>query len=134
DLLPAYLAGEASADTSALVEEFARGDAEFARTLEAQRRELTSESRMLREPAAGLAPDHEVQTLSRARLVAQQLRWLMAIALMCTAFPLAFVFDGGRLTFLLLRDVPILALACWVAAIIFWGMYLAARRKLGSGL
>jgi len=33
DLLPAYLAGKASADTRKLVKEFARQDAEFARLL-----------------------------------------------------------------------------------------------------
>ena len=37
DLLPAYLAGEASADTVALVEEFLRLDPELARTAEALR-------------------------------------------------------------------------------------------------
>jgi hypothetical protein len=135
DLLPAYLAGEASADTRALVEEFAVQDAEFARVLEAQRREMTAGTHALRQPAAELSPDHEVQTLARTRRAAGNLRWLMAIALMCTVFPLSFTFEGSRLTFLLLRDTPVLALACWVAAAVFWGMFLAARRKLSaSGL
>jgi len=135
DLVPAYLAGEASADTRALVEEFARQDTEFSRILEAQRHEVAEGTRALREPAAGLSPDHELQTLARTRRMAGNLRWLMATALMCTTFPLSFVFDGEHVTFLLLRDVPVLALACWVAALIFWGMFLAARRKLSaSGL
>jgi anti-sigma factor RsiW len=135
DLLPPYLAGEASTDTRALVEQFAQQDPEFARLLEAQRRELAAGTRALRQPGAGLSPDHEVQTLARTRRMAERLRWLMAIALMCTAFPLSFTFEGGRVTFLLLRDVPVLALACWVAAGIFWGMFLATRRRLSaSGL
>jgi anti-sigma factor RsiW len=132
DLLPAYLAGEASADTRSLVDEFARQDAEFARTLEAQRRELAAGAGALREPAAGLSPDHELRTLARTRSMAERLRWLMAVALMFTAFPLSFVFDGGRLTFLLVRDVPVLALACWIAAVVFWIQFLATRRKLNA--
>jgi anti-sigma factor RsiW len=130
DLLPAYLGGEASPDTRALVEEYARQDSEFASLMEAQRRELTAGSRALREPGARLSPDHALQTLARTRRMAERLRWLMAIALMFTAFPLSFAFEGTRVTFLLVRDVPLLALACWVAALIFWGMFLAARRKL----
>ena len=134
DLLPAYLAGEASADTRALVEEFSAQDAEFARLLEAQRNEVTAGTRALRQPAAGLPRDHELLTLERTRRAAEQLRWLMAIALVCAAFPLSFTFTGGRITFLLIRDVPVLAMACWVASAIFWGMYVAARRKLSGGV
>ena len=135
DLLPAYLAGEASADTRALVEEFARQDAEFARLLAAQRSELALGAQALREPAAGLPPDHELRTLERTRRMAARLRWLMALALAFTAFPLSFVFQGGRLTFLLVRDVPVVALASWVTAATFWLLFLSTRRRLrGSGL
>jgi len=135
DLLPAYLAGEASADTRALVEEFAGQDAEFAEHLEAQRRDVAAGTSALREPGAGLSPDHEVRTLARTRRMAERLRWLMAIALMFTAFPLSFTLDGGRITFLLVRDVPPLALVCWVVAAAFWVQFLLTRRKLrASGL
>ena len=135
DLLPAYLAGEASADTRALVEEFARKDAEFAQTLEAQRRDLAAGARVLREPAASLPPNHELRTLERTRSMAGRLRWLMAVALMWTALPLSFVFEGNRITFLVLRDAPRLALACWVAAAGFWIAFLSTQRKLRtSGL
>jgi predicted anti-sigma-YlaC factor YlaD len=135
DLLPAYLAGEASADTRALVEEFARQDAEFARALEAQRSELAEGARALREPAAALSPDHELRTLARTRSMAERLRWLMAAAIMLTAFPLSFVFEGGRLTFLLVRDVPVLAMACWASAVVLWVLFFSTRRGLrASGL
>ena len=39
DLLPAYLSGEASPDTVALVDEFLRQDPELARTVEATARQ-----------------------------------------------------------------------------------------------
>ena len=132
DLVPAYLAGEASADTRALVEEFAKQDAEFARTLEAQGREVAAGTQALKQPAAAPTRDHELVTLERTRRAAGNLRWLMGIALMCTAFPLSFAFEGNRVTFLLVRDVPVLAMACWVAALIFWGMFVAARRKFSA--
>ena len=135
DLLPAYLAGEASADTRALVEEFARQDGEFARTLETQRKELAAGARALRQPGASLPPDHELRTLARTRRMAEQLRWLMAIALMFTAFPLSFTFAGNHITFLLLRDAPSLAMASWVAAAGFWAGFLSTRRRVSaSGL
>jgi anti-sigma factor RsiW len=132
DLLPAYLAGEASADTRALVEEFARGDSEFTRTLETQRRELAAGANALRQPPSTLSPDHELRTLVRTRRMAKRLRWLMGLALMFTAFPLSFTFEGSRVTFLLVRDVPLLAVACWLAAAIFWGMFLSTRRRLSA--
>ena len=135
DLLPAYLAGEASADTRALVEEFARGDAEFARTLEGQRREVAAGANALRRPASALPDDHELRTLVRTRRMAERLRWLMGIALAFTVFPLSFTFEESHITFLLVRDVPSLAMACWVAAAGFWIGFLSTQRKLrGSGL
>jgi anti-sigma factor RsiW len=135
DLLPAYLAGEASADTRALVEEFAGQDAAFARALEAQRREMAAGSSALHGRMAGLPPDHELRTLARTRSTAERLRWLLAVAVMFTAFPLSFTFEGRHITFLLLRDSPILAMASWVAAAGFWIGFFSAQRKLrASGL
>ncbi|HUK53677.1 MAG TPA: hypothetical protein VL099_10350 [Candidatus Binatia bacterium] len=135
DLLPAYLSGEASADTRVLVEEFARQDAEFARGLEAQRRELATGRPALHGGGAGLPPDHELRTLARVRGMAERLRRLLALALMFTVFPLSFTFEGPRITFILLRDSPSLAMASWVAAAGFWIGFLSAQRKLRtSGL
>jgi hypothetical protein len=60
DLWPLYIAGDATDDTRALVEEFIRNDPEFARQL----------SREPRIPAAAMSclpPDHELRTLWRVR-------------------------------------------------------------------
>jgi hypothetical protein len=51
---------------------------------------------------------------------------------MFTAVPFSFVFDNGSLTFLFLRDVPVLALASWSTAVIFWILHLRMRRQLRS--
>ena len=61
DLLPAYLAGEASADTVTLVEEFLRLDPDLARTVEALR------STPLPEPALALRPTQEKETLNMTK-------------------------------------------------------------------
>jgi len=134
DLLPAYFAGEASPDTRALIDDFLRGDPDFARTVEAQKSELVSRGDL---PGAGtdLSPDHEVRTLGLTRAMIKRRSRLLGLALMFTAFPLSFAFENGRLTFMLVRDAPTLAAACWLTAVIFWVLYLRMGRRLRtSGL
>lgn len=128
DLLPLYLAGEASADTRALVEEYATRDAEVARLLREQR-------------GAGLGvappappPELELKSLRRTRRLLGCQRWLFGFAVGFTALSLSsrLSFEGGRLKSFrfLIRDFPLqfgvcaaLALACWIA-------YFAIRRRL----
>jgi hypothetical protein len=62
DLWPLYTAGEASADTGALIESFLQGDPEFARTLHELERE-----RLPRPDVPVLAPNEELETLARLR-------------------------------------------------------------------
>jgi anti-sigma factor RsiW len=134
DLLPVYLSGEASADTKTLVEEFLRQDPELARIVGEQSREFSAQTEWLR---AEVAPsvDHQLQTLTRTRLLMERQKWSMALALMLTAFPLSFVFSGGHLTFLTVRDQPLLAIASWVGAVFLWVHYFIVRRQLRrSGL
>jgi hypothetical protein len=103
--------------------------------VEAQRAELTSQATHLRADTAQLPPDHELRTLARTRAALQRQKWFLGIALMLTGFPLSFGFADNRLTFVMLRDVPLLAAACWLAAAVFWTMLFAGRRRLRtSGL
>ena len=62
DLWPLYTAGEASADTRALIESFLQDDSEFARTLHELERE-----RLTRPDVPVLAPSEELRTLARLR-------------------------------------------------------------------
>jgi anti-sigma factor RsiW len=134
DLLPVYLSGEASADTKTLIEEFLRQDPELSRMVEEQRREFGAQKELLR-PAVAPSADHQLQTLTRTRLLMERQKWSMALALMLTAFPLSFVFSGSHLTFLILRDEPVLAAASWVGAVFLWVHYFIVRRRLRrSGL
>lgn len=129
DLLPVYLSGEASTDTKNLVEEFLRQNPEMSSMVDAERREFGAQRDLL-APAGAPAADHELRTLARTRSLIERQKWQVAVALMLTGFPFAFVFDGGRFTFLMLRDQPLLAGEAWCGAAILWVLYFFTRRKL----
>jgi hypothetical protein len=130
DLLPAYIAGEASADTVALVEEFLRLDPDFARTVE------TLRANPLPELPIALRPTQEKETLNMTK---QLLRWrgiLMGLAIFLTMLPLSFRFSDGRITWTFLQEAPshVTALVC-LGALSCWGGFLYVRRRLqGTGL
>ena len=129
DLLPVYLAGEASPDTIELVEEFMRQDPEVASAVEAQKREFGSQQELLKSSCAPSA-DHELRTLAQTKLLMERQKWLMAMALMVTAFPFSFVYGDRHLIFMIVRDQPLLAVATWLGAAILWVLYFVARRRL----
>ena len=130
DLLPAYVAGEASADTVALVEEFLRGDPELARTAEALR------SSSLPELPITLQPTKEREALTMTK----QLLWwrgvLMGLAIFLTLMPLSFRFDHGQITWRFLQEMPLPAAALvGLGALSAWAGFLYLRRRLrGTGL
>lgn len=130
DLLPGYLAGEASSDTVALVEEFLRGDLEMARVVEALRADA------LPEVAVGLRATHEKETLDMTKKL---LRWrgvLMGVAIFMTLLPASFRFERGGVVWTFVQGTSGLAmgLVC-LGAVGCWSGFLYVRRRLeGSGL
>ena len=80
DLLPVYLAGEASADTRRLVEEFVQTDAELARLVREDR-----SSRLLDAPVA-LHPDDEMKAFRRTRLALYRHEWPLFFAILFSSF------------------------------------------------
>jgi predicted anti-sigma-YlaC factor YlaD len=129
DLLPVYLAGEASPATRALVEEYLKQDTELAERIRLQWRDSLATA----VPSA-LPPDLELRSLRRTRSLLSWQKWLFGFAIFFTAMSLSsqFSFEGSRLKdfHFLLRDYPIefgiciaLGLACWI------GHY-AIRRRL----
>ena len=125
DLVPAYLSGEASADTVALIEEFLRLHPDLARTVE------TLRANPLPELPAALRPTQEKETLSMTK---QLLRWrgiLMGLAIFLTLLPMSFRFDNGRITWTFLQQMPhpATALVC-LGALTCWGGFLYVRRRL----
>ena len=126
DLLPAYLSGEATADTRALVEDAAARDPGIARIVESARTEYgegVPGSRALRSATI------EHQMVARLRAVLRRRTWTLALAIFFTIVPLTFAFHDGRVTFLMLRDEPGSRLL-WLAAIYLWFDYGRQARKL----
>ena len=75
DLLPAYIAGEASEESSDLVEEFARNDPEIARLVRAGTLDPTVIS-----PKMAVPGDLEMKTLKRIRSSIRRQMWYVALA------------------------------------------------------
>src|SRR5437773_11429794 len=105
DLLPVYLAGEASPATRTLVEEFLRQDEELARRI----RQQWVESLAAAAPSA-LPPDLELRSLKRTRRLLGGQRWLFGFAIACTSvrMRLKITFGEGRLRddHYVIRDYP----------------------------
>jgi hypothetical protein len=112
-----------------LIEEFLRQDPELAKAVEAQKREFGRQQELL-EPAGAPPVDHELRTLAQTRSLMERQKWSMALALMLTGFPFSFVFSGGHLTFMIVRDQPLLAAAFWFGSVILWIQYFITRRRL----
>jgi hypothetical protein len=129
DLLPVYLSGESSPDTKTLIEEFLRQNPEFSNQVEEQRREFSAQHHLLRAAGAPSA-DHELRTLALTRSWIERQKWSLGLALAFTLFPLSFVFDGSHLTFMLVRDQPIVAVISWSVAAVAWIQHFVTRRRL----
>ena len=127
DLLPAFVAGEASADTTALVEEFLRGDPELTRCVERMR------ANPLPEVTPGLAPTHEVQALKTTRRRLRRQSLLLATAAFLTGLPLSFEYNFATGQFRwLFMDQPRIGFLMTVSAGLFWLAYLWTKRETQS--
>jgi len=121
DLLPIYVAGEASPATRDLIEEYLNGDPELAQRV----REMRAEA-LAGLPAAAPRPEIEMQSLRRTRRVLGWQRWLLALGIALTAisFSTRISFHGAQVTRvrLLLFDLPyvlgptlVVGIACLIA-------------------
>lgn len=128
DLIPVYLAGDASADTRALVESYLKTDRELATDVEAAR------GTGWRLPATP-PPSAEKQVLDATRQQLKHRTSTLVVAMVFTLLPLTFAFDESRVTFLLIRDAPVIGFTWWVTAAIMWIWHLRIRWRLRvSGL
>jgi anti-sigma factor RsiW len=128
DLIPVYLAGDASADTRALVESYLKTDPEFAGDVTAAR------GTSLGLPATR-PPTAEKQTLDATRQLLKSRTSTLAVATIFTVLPFTFAFNGSTITFLMIRDAPVIGIAWWVTAAIMWIWHVRIRRRLRvSGL
>lgn len=127
DLATVYLAGEASADTRALVEEWLRTDPGLAA--------LVDQARRLELPAvAAPAPTVEKQAFDRTRRRLRGRGIVLGAAIYFSTLPLTVTFGSDGFHGLLLEDWPARIPALAVAAAL-WVVYWRMSRRLGaSGL
>lgn len=127
DLWPVYSAGEASADTRALVDAFLERDPEFARVLRT--------AVELPVVNSSLAPDSETRALRRTRDLVRGNAWMRGVRLMALVFTIfAFTRILSDTTFTR-SPVPFIGNA--VCAAITWTIYAvwlshARKRALGT--
>ena len=126
DLLTLYLAGEASADTRALIEERARREPAFAAKL-ASARAVDLGGTL----PAGPPRDGELEALKRTRqaIFLRTLFW--SGGLLFTLLPLVFSFGDGRVEFLILGKYPGLMWSFWSVAVAAWVACYVMHREVG---
>ena len=129
DLLPVYLAGEASPTTCELIEEYMEQDPELA-----QRIRLQWADNLGKIALSALPPDLELRSLRRTRALINWQKWLFGFGICFTAIALTseFSFQGGRIKefHFLMRDFPAQFGSFAVLAIACWSGYYSIRRRL----
>lgn len=125
DLLPVYLAGEASPATRAWIEEYLAQDPELADQV---RRQWTAAAET---PLPPLPPELELRALRRTRRVIALQRWLFGFGIAFSAIALAVEISFSPLKIrLLLQDYPAQLLPCLMVAAACWTGYFLLRRRL----
>jgi hypothetical protein len=127
DLLAVYAAGEASADTRALVEEWLRSDPELAR-------QAARAGSVTLPDVPALAPTVEKQALDRTR---RHLRWrtvLLGLAAYVSTLPFSVTFGSRGYEGLLINDWPERIVLVSLGAVLWIVYWRVARRARLSGL
>jgi hypothetical protein len=126
DLLTVYLAGDASADTKALIEEYARSNQAFADRLRA--------AATISVPAdpveESLPPDRHLRALERTREFIFLRTLFTAGAVLFTLLPLVFTFGPGGVEFLILGRHPGLVWSFWSLAVAAWAACYVMHRQI----
>jgi hypothetical protein len=129
DLLPVYLAGDASPATRALIEEYLKEDAELAQRLRLQWTES-----LKRAAPSGLPPELELRSLKRTRTLLRVQKWLFGLALAFAAFGLSIAFSvqNGHLQeiHLLVRDYPETFGGALMCSLVCWTLYFLVRHRI----
>ena len=127
DLLTLYLAGEASAETKALVEAHARVNAAFAAHLQA-----AGAIRVPDPPRTAAARDQELRALHATRQFILLRTIFIAGAILFTLLPLVFTFGSDGVQFLILGREPGLMWSFWSVAVASWVAFAIMNRRVRS--
>jgi hypothetical protein len=132
DLWPVYAAGEASADTRALIDEFIKLDPDFARVLHESGEDgfLNNLGRLMMPP---LPPDHEARTLGRIKSELLGFNWLFFLALLFSSVAFGRIvsdtsWDVSPRNFIILAAI---AASFWIA---FFARSAWVRRKVNQSI
>jgi anti-sigma factor RsiW len=128
DLLPIYLAGEASPGTRALLEEYLRENPAFAK--EVREHAERSTALLTATPPEPVLPDSEKAALERVRRFNRFRSYVLALSIAFTLMPFSFAFVGDHVTWVMLRDNPAQAGALWLGAVGSWLAYSVMGRRL----
>ncbi len=123
------VAGETSADTRALVEEFLSQDPDLRRRADEARLEALPGAGA---PTSPLPPDLELRSLkrTRGRLRWQRLTYAWGLTLSFLSLSSVISLEGGHVHVrLLLLEFPHVLVPCVVLAASCWANYLFLRRK-----
>jgi len=123
DLLPLYLADEASDDTRQLVEEFLRNDPELDGRI---RRARIAVDTLHGAPSAG--KDLELKTLHRTRRMLSLKSLVLGAAIFTSLVPFSVSHDARGVRWLLVES-PWMALLSVAVAVALWGVYWNLRRS-----
>ena len=130
DLWPVYAASEASADSRVLVEEFLKGEPEFAQVLKRD-----GADRLKAADVPALSPSVEAKALGRTKRILHRFDWLLFLAILFSFFAFGRIvsdtsFDVSPRNFIITAAIA----ACfWIAFFgrTIWVMRRVYRQTLG---
>lgn len=129
DLLPLYLAGEASPATRALVEEYLKQDTDLTHRIR-----LQWEEGLKRAAPSGLPPELELRSLRRTRRLLAAQKWLFGLGLAFGVFGLSFEYSTRGARFqafhFLVGDSPAVFGGSLVSSLVCRALYLVIRHRM----
>jgi anti-sigma factor RsiW len=128
DLLPLYLAGEASPATRAVVEEAMAADPELARLA----REAAASDNALAGALRAVAPTPSAEKLAlrKTRRLLRRRSWLLGFAIFFSLLPFSVAGSSEGISFPMLEGPPAGLAIVGIVAIGLWGAYLRTSRRL----
>ena len=124
DLLPLYFAGQVSADTKTLVDEFLRTDPDFARM--SQRFDTLLKAHDT--PADGGAAER--RAFERTRRLLKTRNQTIGMAVAYSLLPFAFFFRNGQIEWIMLRRPSVAATFAFTALVLWVAAWIINRRAV----